>query len=181
MKRVIKTMIGILLFIAGISIFLYPEYREWKMGQEIETILEAVRDGKETEGDHDHSIGENEFQLYGEPEEENGSDDHDDRYLDGLLQILKEYNFSLPAEGQGFSETWDFKQIPIDITSWNQGSHMLGYIEIPEIFLKLPLYVGATDHNMSNGAAVLAGTSMPIGGIGSNCVIAAHRGWSGSP
>ena len=32
---------------------------------------------------------------------------------------------------------------------------------------------------MNDGAAVLGQTSMPIGGIATNCVIAAHRGWNG--
>ena len=34
---------------------------------------------------------------------------------------------------------------------------------------------------MGKGAVVLTGTSMPVGGEDTNCVIAAHRGWGGSP
>ena len=34
---------------------------------------------------------------------------------------------------------------------------------------------------MGKGAVVLTETSMPIGGDSTNCVIAAHRGWGGSP
>lgn len=30
--------------------------------------------------------------------------------------------------------------------------------------------------NMKNGAAILSNTSMPIGGLNTNCVIAGHRG-----
>ena len=45
----------------------------------------------------------------------------------------------------------------------------------------LPLYLGANDENMANGAAVLGQTSVPIGGINTNAVIAGHRGWNGYP
>lgn len=45
----------------------------------------------------------------------------------------------------------------------------------------LPLYIGASELNMSLGAAVLSETSMPIGGENTNCVISGHRGYSGAP
>lgn len=44
----------------------------------------------------------------------------------------------------------------------------------------MPLYLGATDENMVRGAAVLSGTSIPIGGANTNAVIAGHRGWGGA-
>ena len=44
---------------------------------------------------------------------------------------------------------------------------------------EMPLYLGASEENMANGAAVLSQTSIPIGGIGTNAVIAGHRGYGG--
>lgn len=43
----------------------------------------------------------------------------------------------------------------------------------------LPLYLRASAENLAAGAAVLSQTSLPIGGISSNCVIAGHRGYAG--
>ena len=54
---------------------------------------------------------------------------------------------------------------------------MFGYVEIPDIECTLPLYLGASEEHLNQGAAVLGGTSVPIGGNNTNCVIAAHRGW----
>ena len=34
---------------------------------------------------------------------------------------------------------------------------------------------------LANGAAVLGQTSVPIGGVNTNSVIAGHRGWNGYP
>ena len=58
---------------------------------------------------------------------------------------------------------------------------LIGTIEVPSMSVTLPLYLGATADNLSRGATVIAGTSMPIGGESTNCAIAAHRGgiWSG--
>ena len=41
--------------------------------------------------------------------------------------------------------------------------------------IRLALYIGSSIDNMSRGATVMNQTSMPIGGINTNCVIAAHR------
>ena len=45
--------------------------------------------------------------------------------------------------------------------------------------VEMPLYLGASNENMANGAAVLSQTSIPIGGINTNAVIAGHRGYGG--
>ena len=57
------------------------------------------------------------------------------------------------------------------------GTELFGYIEIPTMDCRLPLYLGASAENMERGAAVLGGTSVPIGGDNTNSVIAGHRGW----
>ena len=45
----------------------------------------------------------------------------------------------------------------------------------------MPLYLGATDKHMADGAAQLGQTSIPIGGENTNAVIAGHRGYNGAP
>lgn len=56
----------------------------------------------------------------------------------------------------------------------------VGLISVPAMDCELPLYLGSTRRNMALGAAVVAGTSAPIGETDSNCVIAGHRGYSGA-
>ena len=55
--------------------------------------------------------------------------------------------------------------------------YLIGSISIPGIDCDLPLYFGADDDHLSKGAAVISGTSIPLGDVNSNCVIAGHRGW----
>jgi sortase A len=47
--------------------------------------------------------------------------------------------------------------------------------------VELPLYWGATSEHLAAGAAVLGQTSIPIGGVNTNSVIAGHRGYQGAP
>ncbi len=58
------------------------------------------------------------------------------------------------------------------------GDGVIATIDIPAMGCTLPVRFGATEENMARGAAVVAGTSLPLGEVDSNCVIAAHRGWN---
>ncbi|MGG6794615.1 UNVERIFIED_CONTAM: class C sortase [Streptococcus canis] len=52
----------------------------------------------------------------------------------------------------------------------------IGYIEIPRINQKIPIYVGTSDEVLQKGAGLLEGTSLPVGGKSTHTVISAHRG-----
>lgn len=49
-------------------------------------------------------------------------------------------------------------------------------IEIPKLQLEIPIYIGATEAELSRGIGVVEGTSLPIGGKNSHTVLAGHRG-----
>ena len=55
---------------------------------------------------------------------------------------------------------------------------MIGFLSIPKMGVELPILLGANADNMRKGAVHLTETSYPIGGENTNCVIAAHRGYS---
>ncbi|WP_277989631.1 class C sortase [Candidatus Enterococcus ikei] len=58
----------------------------------------------------------------------------------------------------------------------NKLGDVLGYITIPEINVKLPVYSGASDLQLQKGIGVLEGTSLPIGGKNTHSVLTGHRG-----
>ena len=51
-----------------------------------------------------------------------------------------------------------------------------GYIEIPPINLRLPLYPDVSDESLEKGACILPGSSLPVGGAGTHCCISGHSG-----
>lgn len=56
------------------------------------------------------------------------------------------------------------------------GTGMIGYITIPKISQELPVYHGTSDGVLSVAAGHLQGTSLPVGGESTHCVVSAHRG-----
>ena len=56
------------------------------------------------------------------------------------------------------------------------GDGIMGYIEIPKISLKLPIYHSSSDESLERGVGHLETTALPIGGAGNNPILTGHRG-----
>lgn len=98
---------------------------------------------------------------------------------DLLYQKAVSYNDRIAENGQkDLKDVWSYQQAPVILR--NEGG-IFGYIKIPKMKQKLPLYLGATMEHMKKGAAIMGQTSLPLGKKDSNCVIAAHRGYQGIP
>lgn len=98
---------------------------------------------------------------------------------DLLYQESLKYNQKIYKSGQSdLKDVWSYKAAPIRLKDQKES---FGYIKIKKMDVKLPLYLGATLENMRKGAAIMGGTSLPLGKKNSNCVIAAHRGYEGIP
>ena len=52
----------------------------------------------------------------------------------------------------------------------------MGYIEIPVIDVKIPIYHYTTDETLEKGAGHLFGSSLPVGGESTHAILSAHRG-----
>lgn len=52
----------------------------------------------------------------------------------------------------------------------------MGYVEIPDIDVNLPIYHGTSEEVLQDGAGHLEASSLPVGGEGTHAVISAHRG-----
>ena len=53
---------------------------------------------------------------------------------------------------------------------------IIGYVEIPSIQIRLPIYHGCTENELSKGAGHLPSSSLPVGGKSTHAVLAAHSG-----
>lgn len=62
----------------------------------------------------------------------------------------------------------------------NQANGIMGSIEIPKIDVDLPVYHGTEDNVLSVGVGHIQGTSLPVGGENTHCVLSGHRGLPGS-
>ena len=104
----------------------------------------------------------------------------EDKPYEDLYNSMKDYNEFIFKAGQNALTSRTSYQLQIfDLTQYGLTDQTFGVIYIPKMDVELPLYLGASDENMANGAAVLSQTSVPIGGDNTNAVIAGQRGWNG--
>ena len=97
-----------------------------------------------------------------------------------LKDAMTEYNIQLAQDQSGLDSVDSYEAPGLNLEDYGmEADDAVGYVEIPAMDVTLPLYLGASRAHMNDGATVLGQTSMPIGGISTNCVIAAHRGWNG--
>ena len=61
-----------------------------------------------------------------------------------------------------------------------RGDGIMGYIQIPKIGVELPIYHGTAEETLDKGVGHLLGTSLPVGGIGTHCVLTGHSGLAGT-
>ena len=96
----------------------------------------------------------------------------DDETRDWWMRQAEAYNASLIGAPYDLGEellSYD------DQLSW-KGKPYMGWIHIPSISLKLPIYHGTADDALAMGVGHLEGRSLPVGGEGSLCVLEGHSG-----
>ena len=87
-----------------------------------------------------------------------------EEYNTRLLTVKKRY-LPTPEEDAVYRST-------LDVT----GTGIMGYIDIPRINVSLPVYHGTDDSVLQIAIGHIEGTSLPVGGIGTHCVVSGHRG-----
>ena len=90
-----------------------------------------------------------------------------DEEVNDLIKNINKYNYDL-FNGTAENQLSDYLNI-------HEGD-ILGYIEIPSINIKLPIYYGTSVDILKKGVGVLDGTSLPVGGENTHSVLSAHTG-----
>ena len=98
-----------------------------------------------------------------------------------LKVAMEAYNKAIYEQGQsGLSCEYNYQKPSFLLSDYGLDSEIFGVISIPAMDLEMPIYLGATNQHMADGAAHMSQTSIPIGGTNTNSVIAGHRGYSGA-
>ena len=107
--------------------------------------------------------------------------DADMREYADLWYAVTAYNDRLWREEQiGLCDPWSYQQPSFYLEAYGMEGEVFAVLTIPKLSLEMPVYLGATDEHLADGAAHLSQTSLPVGGPNTNCVIAGHRGWKGA-
>lgn len=155
-KRLILTIAMILLFLAGLSLLLYPfvanQWNNYRQQRLISSYEDTVA-RKEEAGEIDYDAEWAKAQAYNE----------------ALLPSILPDSFAV-AEA---SDEPDEEYLScLNLT----GDGMMGMVEIPKIDVNLPIYHTTSEEVLEKAAGHLEGSSLPVGGESTHAVISAHRG-----
>ena len=171
----IALLILTLIFLGGLGYALYP------VGTGTKLVLESHR-AVEKFLRYSAANGKSNANIISSGEEVNEVNIDAPMPYSKLYEAMKAYNEQIYAEGQsGLCDAWAYQEPSFDLTEYGMETGVTGVLKIAKINLEMPVYLGATYENMAKGAAHLSQTSLPIGGMNTNCVIAGHRGWQGAP
>lgn len=148
MKNRKSTIVLLLVFLIGLSLLLYPTVSDWWNSFH---QTRAIADYAEAVANLDDVTYE---QYWTE---------------------AQAYNQNLRGNSHRFQpteeETAQYEKL-LNVT----GNGIMGYIEIPAIGVSLPIYHGTEDTVLQIAIGHIEGTSLPVGGPGTHCVISGHRG-----
>ena len=145
-NRIISILIGIFL-VAGIGLLLYP------------TIGEYINYRKTSQA----------ISMYNEVYQNTEKD-----LRQNMLLEAEQYNSRLCGATDPFINTTSvpgYNNI-LDLT----GTGIMGYIDIDKIGVELPIYHGVDNGVLQIGIGHLEGSSLPVGGENTHCVLSGHRG-----
>lgn len=101
--------------------------------------------------------------------------DLDEEKYEEVWSAAWAYNQSLLGRNTGFALEED-QQLEYDRLLDVSGLGVMGYIEIPEISVSLPIYHGTDESVLQVAVGHLEWSSLPVGGESSHCVLSGHRG-----
>ena len=147
MKGKLYTLILVLVLLIGLSLMLYPVLSEyWNSFHQSKVIASYV--------------------------EQIDNLDEDD--YEEILGAAKDYNANFKRDSLWILS--DEEKVVYENLLNVAGNGMMGYIEIPSINCSLPIYHGTGGNVLQVATGHLEGSSLPVGGESSHCIISGHRG-----
>lgn len=148
MKKHRSTIILVIIFITGISLLLYPTVSDyWNSFHSTRAIA-----------------------GYTQALEDLSDDDYDQ-----MLKSARAYNSWVYSAQPGFALTdsqYAEYESQLDIT----GTGVMSYITIEKIGVELPIYHGTSEGVLAAAVGHIEGSSLPVGGESTHCVLSGHRG-----
>lgn len=148
MRKHMSTFIAVLIFITGLSLLLYPTVSNYMNSLHQSKVVANYSDKMKKMNKKEKQAEINRAKAYNKTLVLN------DARFTPTEEQLAEYKSILNADGLG----------------------MMGYIVIPKIHLKLAISHTVDASVLQVGVGHLEGSSLPVGGKSTHCVLSSHRG-----
>lgn len=150
-KRRVLTISACLLFLVGLSMLLYPLCSNlWNEYRHDKLISAYTEELAQTSGE-DYSRWFEEADAY-------------NAVLKGG-KVPDVFAFISQEEDEEYMAQLSFRE-----------DGVMGYLKIPRISVSLPIYHTTSQEVLEKGVGHLQGSSLPVGGPSTHCVLSAHRG-----
>ncbi|MCD7752905.1 MAG: class C sortase [Lachnospiraceae bacterium] len=146
----LTTIILVCILLIGVILLVYPSVSNW-WNEQVTTRAVATYDQAVSE------MTETDYTEYFEAAQ---------AYNETLAEIGSAKTIVSPELVD--EDYWDL----LDVS----GTGVMGYVTIDKINVQLPIYHGTDASVLQIAAGHLEGTSLPVGGESTHCVISAHRG-----
>lgn len=148
MKKHLSTIFFGIIFLIGLLLVLYPTVSNFLSNREQKKVIREYSNIVNNMDKEEKETMYNEAVDYNKKIYENGMIDYSNP------DAVKGYNDILDVSGTG----------------------IMGYISIPKINVELPIYHGTSDGVLQVAVGHLEGSSLPVGGENTHCVLSGHRG-----
>lgn len=152
MKKFLPTILVVLVFLAGISVFLYPTISNYLYEKNSSRAIMS----------HAENLAKLSPEVIAEEKE-----------------AVDRYNKSLFKNAVVLTDPFDPDAYPITDGEYSELlalDDVMAYIEIPAIDVYLPIYHGTSEETLLIGVGHLENTSLPAGGDSTHAVLSAHCG-----
>ncbi len=165
-KRLNIAAVGWVVLFAGALLLLVPDFVELSYGlranSEMAAASKAIDAASDSNAVSESAAGEEALETADRGVSSRPwLESYNERVRQGGGMVIND-PFTFGAADQSFAKT-GLAGLPV------------GVLTVDSMACEAPVYLGSSEQNMLNGAAVVAGTSAPLGEPSSNCVIAAHR------
>ena len=147
-KNILSTLLIASMFLAGIVLLLYPTVSNWW----------NKRHSSRTIDDYQSIV----YTLDAEQSE---------ILYQGAMAFNK-YIASHPDRWHLLKEDLEIYEKTLDVT----GTGIMGYLDVPKIGLEMPIYHGTKEEVLQLGVGHMEGSTLPIGGPSTHCVLSGHTG-----
>ena len=147
-KKDFSTIALIVVFFVGVSVLLYPTVSDYLNSLHQSQAIATYADSVENMDEQDY---------------------------EKLWDAAVSYNQKLFQSGHGLGlkdeEKEEYNEL-LDVS----GTGIMSYIEIPKIKCSLPIYHGTDEGVLQIAVGHIEGSSLPVGGLNTHCVLSGHRG-----
>ena len=146
-SNIISTIIFTIIFLVGLSVMFYPMFSNWWNSK---------------------------VQSYAVADYEAVVQEMDNSKLEEMIEEANFYNRQLAKLSDPYKD-YDHVAGYYDILDVS-GTGIMGYVDIPLIQVRIPIYHGTSEGVLQIAAGHLEGSAIPVGGKDTHSVISAHRG-----